>query len=102
MPRIFISYRRADSRLVTNGIHDRLVQAFGEKDIFKDVNDIPPGEDFRTVLQQAVETSDVMLVIIGPQWTNITDSQGKRRLGDPNDFVRIEVESGLARTGTLV
>lgn len=97
MPRIFISYRRADSKTVTGRIYDRLRQEFGRGDVFKDVDDIPPGTDFRSVLKDAITTCDVMLVIVGSQWLNITDDQNQRRLDNPEDFVRIEVEMGLQR-----
>lgn len=65
MVRIFISYRRADSRKDAARIYDRLVEAFGKENIFKDVDNIPIGSDFRGVLREAVAASDVMLVIIG-------------------------------------
>lgn len=98
MPRIFLSYRRADSRTITGRISDRLAYTFGADNVFKDVDDIPLGSDFRDVIHDAVANTDVLLVIIGPQWANITDPvSGKRRLDDPDDFVRIEVESGLRR-----
>ncbi len=97
MPRIFISYRRADSRTITGRIYDRLSYAFGADSVFKDVDDIPLGSDFRDVIHDAVAKTDVLLVIIGPQWAIINDQFGKRRLDDPNDFVRIEVEAGLRR-----
>lgn len=102
MARIFISYRRVDSRPVTNRIYDRLVAAFGKNTIFKDVDDIPPGRDFRGILREATADCDIMLVVIGPNWLDATDAQGKRRLDDPNDFVRLEVETGLQRDGVLV
>lgn len=102
MARIFISYRRADSRLVTNRIYDRLKAAFGKKNIFKDVDNIPMGYDFRGVLREATSDCDVMLVIIGPNWLTVTDDEGNRRLDDPEDFVRLEIETGLQRDGTLV
>src|SRR5689334_8201537 len=95
MPKIFISYRRADSRAYAGRIYDRLVEAFGKDSVFKDVNDIPIGADFRETLHESIAASDVLLVLIGPQWLTIKDTQGKRRLDDPADFVRIEVESGL-------
>jgi len=102
MPRIFISYRRADSGVFTGRIHDQLKVRFGVNNVFRDVYNIPAGSDFRTVLNQEVGNTDVCLVIIGPQWSNITDSQGKRRLDDPNDFVRIEVEEALKNPKTRV
>jgi hypothetical protein len=102
MTSIFISYRRADSMAYTGRIYDRLVNAFGARHVFKDVEDIPPGEDFRSVLDKALTVADVVIIVIGPQWVLITDDQGKRRLNDPNDFVRIEVETALKRTDVLV
>ncbi len=102
MPKIFISYRRTDSMAYTGRIYDRLVTAFGVKNVFKDVDDIPPGMDFRDVLDNALNASDIVLVIIGPQWLLTTDDYGKRRLLDPQDFVRLEVEAALKRDDVLV
>lgn len=102
MPKIFISYRRDDSRKDAGRIYDRLVEAFGKPNVFKDVDSIPMGRDFRGVLREAVAQCDVQLVIIGKSWLNITDDRGSRRLDNPGDFVRIEVESALQRDGCLV
>jgi WD40 repeat protein len=102
MVKIFISYRRADSRKDAARIYDRLVEAFGKENIFKDVDNIPIGSDFRGVLREAVAACDVQLVVIGRQWLDITDENGKRRLDNPIDFVRIEVESALQRDRCLV
>ncbi|MFW5772082.1 MAG: toll/interleukin-1 receptor domain-containing protein, partial [Phototrophicaceae bacterium] len=99
--RIFISYRRNDSRAITGRIYDRLEIAFGMDNVFKDVDDIPPGADFRQVLREAIYECDVMLVIIGSDWASITGPQG-RRLDDPDDFVRVEVETGLNRADMVV
>ncbi|MEL6309986.1 MAG: TIR domain-containing protein, partial [Chloroflexota bacterium] len=101
MIKIFISYRRADSRKDAGRIYDRLIQAFGKDNIFKDVDDIKFG-DFRGILREAVAKCDVELVIIGKQWLNIKDADGNRRLDNAGDFVRIEVESGLQRDKCLV
>ncbi|MCL4875426.1 MAG: TIR domain-containing protein [Anaerolineae bacterium] len=102
MPRIFISYRHADSRQVAGRIYDRLVRAFGKKNVFKDIENIPPGADFRDVIVREVSQCDVVLVIIGKNWLNVTDEHGQRRLDNPRDFVRIEIETALARVGTTV
>src|SRR5690349_4361221 len=102
MPRIFMSYRRADSRKDAGRIYDRLVEAFGRENIFKDLDNIPLGVDFRQVLVQAVSRSDVMLVIIGQHWLNIKGEVGNRRLESVEDFVRVEIESGLGREKCLV
>jgi hypothetical protein len=102
MSRIFISYRRQDSATMTGRIYDRLESALGGNRVFRDIDDISPGEDFRAKLAKEINKSDVLLVIIGPKWETITNAEGKRRLDDPNDFVRLEVEAGLRRADTIV
>lgn len=100
--KIFISYRRADSKYVVDRIRDRLIVAYGEEAIFRDIESIPLGLNFSDVLDEATSTCNVMLVVIGPQWAGITDAQGNKRLFDTVDFTRIEVESGLAHKEILV
>lgn len=102
MPRIFISYRRTDSIEISGRIYDRLEAEFGEDSIFKDVDDIPLGQDFRSVIADAISKSDVMLVIIGKNWIDAPEPDGTRRLDNANDPVRFEVETGLAEKGLLV
>lgn len=98
MIRIFISYRRADSSAYTGRLYDRLVAEFGKDNVFKDVDSIGIG-DFRGAIAEAVNQSDVLLVIIGKQWAAIKDEHGNLRLHNPGDFVRLEIEAGLQRRG---
>jgi hypothetical protein len=93
--RIFISYRRADSADVVGRIYDYLVDAFGQDVIFKDVDSIPFGVDFKEYLDRKTRECRVALVVIGDRWLDATDESGRRRLDDPADFVRAEVESAL-------
>jgi hypothetical protein len=99
-PRIFISYRRDDSQADTGRIYDRLVARLPPGCVFRDVDSIPAGEDFRQVLTDAVGGCDIVLVVIGPRWLTARGPNG-RRLDDPADFVRIEVEAAL-RLGVRV
>jgi hypothetical protein len=101
-PAIFISYRRADSADVAGRIYDRLVMHFGELAIFKDVDSIPLGIDFKEHLEKAVGECKIFLVVIGDEWLGATESGRKTRLQDPADFVRIEVEAALSRKDILV
>jgi Tol biopolymer transport system component len=94
---IFISYRRNDSPDATGRIYDRLVSEFGKALVFKDVDSIPLGQDFRGHLNGIVGDCGVMLVIIGPHWMDARNKEGQRRLEDPDDFVRIELEAAMAR-----
>lgn len=97
MSKILISYRRDDSADVTGRIDDRLVQQFGREAVFVDVDSIPFGVDFRKHLDEQVAKCDVFLAVIGPDWDGSRHNEGKSRLEDPRDFVRIEIESALKR-----
>jgi hypothetical protein len=97
MVKIFVSYRRDDSRHVSERIYDRLAVRFGNENVFKDVDSIPLGEDFRPILDKAVGQCAVLLAVVGPRWLAVTDANGRRRLDDLDDFVRLELERALAR-----
>ena len=99
---IFISYRRADSADVTGRIYDRLVRHFGTAAVFKDVESIPPGIDFKEHLEKAVGKCKIFLVVIGDKWLGMNDTLQTDRLHDPRDFVRIEVEAALNRNILII
>jgi formylglycine-generating enzyme required for sulfatase activity len=101
MSKILISYRREDSADVTGRIYDRLIQVFPQS-VFRDVDSIPLGVDFRTYLDEQVAKCDVFLAVIGPDWKGMTDGKSKTRIEDPKDFVRIEIESALKRAIPLI
>jgi len=102
MSKILISYRREDSADVTGRIYDRLIQEFGREGVFKDVDSIPLGVDFRRYLDEQVAKCDVFLAVIGRNWMKAKGRKGKSRLEEPGDFVRIEVESALKRDIPIV
>jgi hypothetical protein len=94
---IFLSYRRTDSADIAGRIYDRLLGAFDKVAVFKDVDSIPLGTDFKEYLDEKVSECNVLLALIGDKWLEASDARGKLRLEDPQDFVRIEIESALAR-----
>jgi hypothetical protein len=95
--KLFLSYRREDSADVAGRIYDRLSQAFEKDQVFKDVDAIPLGVDFRMHLQKTLESCDVLLVVVGDRWLTPAGTAGVRRIDDPKDFVRIELEVALQR-----
>jgi hypothetical protein len=97
MTRIFICYRRDDSADITGRIFEHLRAHFDKSVLFRDVDVIPFGSDFRQVIRKAVEDCQVLLAVIGPTWLNIAAKTGTRRLDDPHDFVRLEIETALKR-----
>jgi formylglycine-generating enzyme required for sulfatase activity len=95
--KIFISYRRADASGYAGRLFDRLSEHFGEENIFMDVEGLSLGVDFHEALDKAVGACDVLIALIGKQWLDIKDENRKRRLDDPEDFVRIEIAAALNR-----
>ena len=100
--RIFISYRREDTAYPAGWLYDRLASRYGDGQIFKDVDSIELGDDFVEVITNAVGNCDVLLALVGDEWLTITDADGRRRLDDPNDFVRLEIEAALTRNVRVI
>jgi hypothetical protein len=94
---IFISYRRQETSHLAGRLYDRLADRFGEGQIFMDVDAIEPGVDFAEEIFRAVAACTVLLAIIGPAWLTTADEHGRRRLDDPDDLVRLEIEAALTR-----
>lgn len=94
MPGIFINYRRDDQPGFAGRLTDALESAFGVDNVFRDVEDIHPGEDFVVAIQKQLSSVGVMLVMIGPAWLTVSRN-GVRRLDETDDFVRREIQAGL-------
>ena len=100
--KIFISYRRGDDPGNAGRLFDTLQQSFDPGQLFIDVDNIEPGLDFVQVLNEKIAQSDVILAVIGSRWVEATDARGMRRLDNPADFVRIEIESALSQQKRVI
>jgi hypothetical protein len=100
--RIFISYRRSDSAGHAGRLYDYLKDYFGEERIFFDVDTIDPGVDFEQKIKSELENSGVLLVLIGDHWLEVKDRLGNRRLDNPRDYIRLEVETALTKNITVI
>jgi len=96
MAKLSISYRRADSEAITGRIFDRLSAHYGKDAVFRDIDNIPAGEDFRERIKEALQNSDILLAIVGPKWTGPARS-GTSRINEETDQVRIELETALQK-----
>jgi hypothetical protein len=96
MAGVFVSYRRSDSAGHSGRLMDALVEGFEPQQLFRDIEAIEAGADFVEAINRAVADSSVMLVVIGPQWLTAQASDGKRRIDQDNDFVRLEIEAALS------
>jgi TIR domain len=95
--KVFLSYRREDSAGYAGRVQDRLAQEFGRDLLFMDVDTVPLGVNFVTILHNEVAKCEVLLAVIGAHWLDARDDAGNRRLDDPHDFVRIEIGAALQR-----
>lgn len=101
MSRLFLSYRRDDSAGFAGRLADALEAEFGAGSVFRDVDDIQPGEDFVQAIQSHLHEVGAVLVMIGPGWLKV-GADGLRRLDDPEDFVRREIQAALGSDKPLI
>jgi hypothetical protein len=97
MGAVFVSYRREDSAGQARALSIELAQIIGKESVFMDVDNIALGRDFREAIHERLESCDVLLALIGPDWLDARDTSGGRRLDSPSDFVRLEIAAALAR-----
>ncbi len=100
--RIFISYRRQDSVGHAGRLYDALASEFGTDAVFIDIDAIPLGVDFSVTLREEVARCNVMIAVVGPQWLTVTDTAGRRRVDNPQDYVRMELEAAFERDALII
>ncbi|HMJ01747.1 MAG TPA: toll/interleukin-1 receptor domain-containing protein, partial [Conexibacter sp.] len=98
-PKLFVSYRRQGTAIHAGRLYDALAARFGEHNVFMDL-EMAPGVDFVEHITTAVGACRVVLLVMGPNWAR--DRAGSSRLADPEDFVRLEVETALKAAGVTV
>lgn len=99
---IFISYRVSDTSGETGRLVDSLKQYFFEDQIFIDIDKIEPGVDFTEAIAKSLESCDVMLAIIGPNWQGLNTTNNTSRINNANDWVRLEIGTALKRNIRVV
>jgi CHASE2 domain-containing sensor protein len=99
-PAFFISYRRSQNTWQARDIRRELARRYGDASVFMDTSSIEYGETFPDRIASVIRGCSVMLVLIGPHW--LEPVAGTRRIDDPNDWVRREIEAGLQRREAVV
>jgi TIR domain len=94
---VFISYRREESAAQAGRLYDWISYRVGEDSVFMDVDSIEPGVAFTEAIEQALDGCKALLAVIGNNWLGIRDERAQRRIDDPRDFVRLEIETALRR-----
>ena len=101
-PLVFISYRRADTSQAASWLAECLRRSLGPGRIFIDEDSLRAGEGWAGAIESALRRATVLLAIIGPEWLNLRDPHGRRRLDSPGDWVQREIAFALQRPETLV
>ncbi|MDH2390588.1 toll/interleukin-1 receptor domain-containing protein [Streptomyces sp. HNM0663] len=101
MPRIFLSFRKPDSRWMRDRVYRVLSDRLGANEIFKSGQSIPPGADFAEILRRQAAECELMCVLIGPGWLDARGEDGVRLLDRAHDWVRLEIATAL-RAGNRV
>lgn len=101
MPRIFLSFRKPDSRWMRDRVYRALSDRLGADEIFKSGRSIPPGADFAEILRRQAAECELMCVLIGPGWLDARGEDGERLLDRAHDWVRLEIATAL-RAGNRV
>jgi pterin-4a-carbinolamine dehydratase len=91
----FLSYRRADTASVAQGLYLQLKSRFGSGQLFMDVNSAEAGSEWPGRVRTALDSASVMLALIGTQWLHAADEYGRRRLDSELDWVRRELAVAL-------
>jgi hypothetical protein len=99
---IFLSYRRDDASTYAPRLYDSLSDRFGQKRVFMDIDSLEIGKDYADAINETLARCDVLLALIGRRWLMATDEAGSRRLENPEDLVRLEIEAALARKNVRV
>jgi hypothetical protein len=102
MPGVFISYRRDDSAGFAGALERELGSRIGPEHVFIDIKSIEGGTDFPVAIDEAIKSSEVVLILIGSRWVDARDGQGFRRLEKPDDFVRQEVARALESKARVI
>jgi hypothetical protein len=99
--KIFISYRRRETAGHAGRLYDKLSEHFGAERVFMDLT-MEPGVDFADTINEAVGECGALVVLIGDEWLTVTDARGRRRIDDPADVHRLEIEAALDRKVLLI
>lgn len=102
MPRIFLSFRKADERLIRDRLYQALERRFGADQVFKSGETIQPGSDYAAILRRQAAECQIMLVLIGKGWAGDDPASGQRLLDREDDWVRVEIAISLRAGNTVV
>ncbi len=102
MKKIFVSYRREPDQYVAGNLCRDLRREFGEQQVLRDKESIEGGVSWKQYVLDALDENAILLVLIGRDWTNSRDADGKRRIDRADDPVRLEIADALRDRATII
>ncbi len=94
--KIFISYRREDTDASCGRLYDYLKQSIDKEALFKDVIDIKTGSNIEEEINYYLNKSDIFFIIIGRNFTKLKSNNGKKRIFEDEDWVRLEISTAIS------
>jgi hypothetical protein len=94
---VFISYRRENSSTFAGMLYDVLCKRFPSSGVFKDKNKLHAGMDFPKQIEEAIDQSFAVLVLINKGWLELTNESGEKKLSDEEDYIRLEIRTGIIK-----
>src|SRR5213596_405363 len=99
---VFISYRRSETASEAATLYRQLAQSFGPDQVFMDSRVIQPGNSLPETIREHLASCNALVALIGKEWVSVRDRHGRRRLDDPNDYVRVEIRTTLERNVLVI
>lgn len=88
--------------MVAGRLRESLARSLSDEAIFRDKDSIGAGEDWTRAIEASLTGNAVVLALIGPDWATARNEAGARRLDDPADWNRIELELALKRSARVI
>jgi pterin-4a-carbinolamine dehydratase len=101
-PFVFLNYRRSDAAVAAQALYLQLSERFGSRFLFMDVNSIEWGARWPDRIASQLRRANIVLPVIGEKWLPAADQYGRRRLDDPNDWVRLELSLSLRQRAQIL
>lgn len=99
---IFINYRQMDCLSLANTLADLLKYHFGKGIYFLDKENLNYRNTITEEILQNIKSAKVLLALIGKEWILATDQDNDKRLLDPSDWVRREIELAKEQGKTII
>jgi TIR domain len=100
--KIFVSYRREDSGTISRRLAERLARTFGPNAVFIDTDTIRLAQNWKQEIDNALQESSIIVVVIGSRWLFLHDVYGRRRIDNENDWVATEILAGIKNERTVL